>query len=211
MKRLLASLLLSYVLLVIPNIAFANLQVYAGGDLTTPLLIYSNDQLNVYIDDNTIKKATSNNFYKETGNFEARLYFTYNDESVRQKAIETIKDINKNSNAYGQYINPDADQNDLTYLVVDVFYNKTFKQTIVNGIYSPKIINANTVTITKYIYNAPMHDNGFDEIAADNYNLNNKSLIAIYSANEKFQLDPKKTPLFYNIVQNIINKINSNL
>lgn len=233
-------------LLSFPAIASAgtdNLRVITASGLESPILVYSDSKIDVYIDQDTIQAVIAHHeAYDKTGNFLANLYFVYKNESERQDVIRKIKEwreeerrgrLKEEPKKVGAThatqpkrphvpddLKPGGKLDDLKYVMLYVQYFKGPLTVIGSG--APGPANGSALSILQSVYNTPYQESGYDIILADQCNITNKAYIGedrnwnIISGSIhlpgtdicSFKLEKEKYPILYQIIQNIIQKIN---
>jgi hypothetical protein len=215
-----------------------NLRVMTASGLGSPIPVYSDSKIDVYIDQDTIQAVIAHpEAYDKTGNFLANLYFVYKDESERQDVIKKIREwreeqrperrkkVKKAESTYTTLpkrarvpddLKPGGKLDELKYVMLYVQYFKR-PLTKIGGAAS-----ASTLSILQSVYNGPYQESGYDIILADRCNITNKAYIGedrswnIISGSIhlpgtdicSFKLEKEKYPLLYQIIQNVIQKIN---
>jgi len=215
-----------------------NLRVMTASGLGSPIMVYSDSKIDVYIDQDTIQAVIAHpEAYDKTGNFLTNLYFVYKDESERQDVIKKIKErreeerrekrrevkkmgathpiLTKRTRVTDD-LKPGGKLDDLKYVMLYVQYFKGPLTVIAGG------ASASTLSILQSVYNAPYQESGYDIILADKCNITNKAYIGedrswnIISGSIRlpgtdicsFKLEKEKYPILYQIIQNVIQKIN---
>jgi hypothetical protein len=243
-KRTMIVFILAFLFL-FPAVASAgtdNLRVMTASGLGSPIPVYSDSKIDVYIDQDTIQAVIAHpETYNKTGNFLANLYFVYKDESERQDVIKKIRErreeeqrerrkkVKKMGATHATLpkrphvpddLKPGGKLDDLKYVMLFVQYFKGPLTVIGGGASGP--VNASTLSILQSVYNAPYQESGYDIILADRCNTTNKAYIGqdrswnIISGSIhlpgtdicSFKLEKEKYPLLYQIIQNVIQKIN---
>jgi len=215
-----------------------NLRVMTASGLGSPILVYSDSKIDVYIDQDTIQAVIAHHeVYDKTGNFLANLYFVYKDESERQDVIKKIKEWREEERRGKRKkvkkmgtnqatlpkrprvpddLKPGGNLDDLKYVMLYVQYFKGPLTKIESA------ASTSTLSILQSVYNAPYQESGYDIILANRCNITHKAYIGedrswnIISGSthlpgtdiSSFKLEKGKYPLLYEIIQNVIQKIN---
>lgn len=201
-----------FILQPIPS-ALGNLLVNLGGELAEPVLIYSDDKIDVYTD--PMSRVIIGT---RSDNFAANFYFVFKDESFRKEAIERIKNR--------QRVVGRSKIDDLKYVVM---YFQYFANGRINGVagYTPSRSGIPLLSIQKTVYNAPVQkgnpffEEGTEKILSDKVNRENAAYIGteggkwnVFAGDldqpvAAVQLDGRRCPLYDKVVKAFLSKVRS--